>query len=517
MANRTQWAFGLVLAGLTVGAASLGIGMLSQDAGASMTNMVSTAGALGQLPEHGEAPQVNPVTGEPVRADHPLGMFRTATMFADTFRASHIIRGHVVDCEWPSANTLLTIRPFEYLKGDPLPDQLITVQTLNNADLRFTVGEETMVSVILRDDGAIGLAHGITSMTTGARGWNVQASVNLINDLLAINSEFEDEVSAAYAQAPADANFRVPTYVREAWTGAFVRAFEATDSWAAYQAGMELTQNPTFQNEQLAEGHLATIARALRASKPATYDRGYGYILLARHAAPLISIEEAISHIREERADVILDHIAVYLATCFPDTEVVPALAAIYGKPTRTFGANGFKDDERANAILVAGQFGSRKALPTLLPLLGYETTARPQRELLKTMAALSHESNYLPLVSYLNGGVATTPFEHVSERSLGERPRFQYDTLNSVYLHKLTFLAIAMIDSPESNELIDLAFEKSRVPELKHFLRPLREVNKGWRHYVNMMAGESDVSLQQLHDRYVELGVMLPIGHTEE
>ena len=512
MANRTQWAFGLLLAGLTVGAASIGIGAYPGGAGASNPSMMIVEGAIGGLPEHAPVEQVDPATGEPVKADHGVGMFRTATIFTDVFRATHIIRGHVVDCEWRKANNTITIRPTTYLKGDPLPEQLLTIETLSNSDLRFTIGEETLVGVIHTVDGRFGLANGIASMTTGARGWNVQASVDLATQLLTINSEFAEEVEAAYAQAPADAYFRVPEYVRGAWVNALVNAFSVTDSWAAYQAAQELTHNLTFVSHDLEPGHLTTIANAVRNSKPGTYDRGYGYIMLARHAAPLVSIETAIKHVRDEKADIVLDHIASYLAACFPSNEVVPALAEIYGKPKRLVGEEaGYTDDERANAIIVTTQFGSRDALTTLLPLLGYETSRRPQRELLKSLAALSHENNYLPLISYLNGGVATTPLETIERRSLGEVPRQQHDVLNSVHLHKLTLLAIAMIDSEESNAFIDAAFEQTWVLELKHFLRPLRSINKGWRDYVNMIPGESDVTIQQLYDRYLEMGVIIP------
>src|SRR5262245_12426977 len=85
--------------------------------------------ASAQTPAVPTSPKAyKPVVGTP--------SFRTANMFTDTFRSSHIARGVIVAVSYPDNDVKLTFRPTEYIHGTPLPESEIQLLAGTNADLR---------------------------------------------------------------------------------------------------------------------------------------------------------------------------------------------------------------------------------------------------------------------------------------------------------------------------------------------------------------------------------------------
>lgn len=408
-----------------------------------------------------------------------------ATLFADAFRATHIARGYVVSCDYPTNNVMLRFQPTEYIKGTPLPDATVDLVTGLNADLNFTVGQEAVCAWIVREsDGAMGLSHSVNSMTPAARGWNPQATVDFIRAILAINEEAGEDLQVRLTGQGSSDVFQAPMWVREAWVDALVDALGVPGSMAAYHAGMELDKNPAFSG-MLKPAHLERIAGYATRSLPATHDRGYHFILLRKYNHASVGVSECVRLLKEETANVLVDHISNYLATQHDEMEVATGLAPLI------LNLTGVSPAVRANAIMAAGSSGNRRILPTLRSLLGHEKDDKCRRELLNALRSLPDPANLDPLVNYLNGGDAAN------------KTGIQFDCRNSMNLHKRALLAIAAINSPESNECIRQAYERTRVPEFKRFLRPLLEDNKGWRSAIVMLEGEDDKSLD---DHFADL-----------
>lgn len=483
--------------------------MIGAIVGAALIGGAAVVGGVALLSDRGEAqasghqsPDVTApilLPGEsvaPEKALYDLGEFNTATLFTDTLRASHIARGYIVSTDFPQVNVKVRFQPLEYLHGEPLEQAVVELFTGLNSDLNYLVGREATCAWIVNEtNGEMGLAHGVFSLTPDYNGWNPSATVNFYRELLTINQEAGEDLQTALEQRPADQVIRAPMWVRQAWVDTLVSTLGVAGSMAAYHAGIELMSNPTFQG-MLSDSQLNTIAGYAGRSLDATHDRGYCYMLLKKYNRPFIDLETAINQIRTEKANILIDHIAEYLAAAGLSDDAVPMLAEIYTNKRTPTNPSGYSDDERANAIIAAGIMGNRKSLATLKPLLGHESTRRVKRELLNTFARLHHADNFKTLLNYLNGG------DMLSVSNV------QTDNKDSIQLHKRTLLAIAMIDSAESNALIEQAYARTRVPEFKRFLLPLLERNKGWRTSVQLLDLEDDLSLRQLHDHYVRLGV---------
>jgi len=412
-----------------------------------------------------------------------------ATVFADVFRATHIARGYVIACDYPTNNVVIKFQPTEYIKGSPLAMPVVDLITGGNADLTFAVGQEAVCSWVVREDGAMGLAHSVNSMTPAARGWNPQATVDLMKAVMAINEEAGTDLNVVFDGKPENNRFVAPMWVREAWVDVLVDALGVPSSMAAYHAGMELDKNPVFQG-MLKPQHLERIAGFALRSHPATHDRGYHFILMRKYNHNSVASADVVSLIRDERANVVIDHMGAYLATQRDEAEVADALAPILVNRT------GVAASVRANAMIAAAASGNRRVLPVLRTLLGHETDARCKKELLNTLRALPAPENLMPLVNYLNGGDAS--------RDSG----VNWDSRNSMHLHKRTLLAISAIDSPDSNAFLQQAYNRTRVIELKRFIRPLLEANKEWRAMVEVLDAEQDLSLFDLDKHYKAKGI---------
>lgn len=396
--------------------------------------------------------------------------FKVSSMFHDVFRSTHIAIGRVSAVTYPSSNVKITFEPTEYLMGSPIDTPSVDLITNFNGDLRHLVGTEVVCGMLHAANGKWGLTHGLESVTPVS--WDVSASVQMYRDLVSINAEYSEEIAIALDENPMDGRFNFPDGLMSAWTDLLVRNFGKTDTIVAHHAGRVLFKEPMFQG-RLTNEHVQAIANAVRRSGDQTFDRGYGFMLLTKYESTALTVAEVMDLMKREVAKINLDHLAVYLHHTRSAEEVVPALSAIILDRTQSNKA-------RRNAIIVAGQFGSREILPTMHQVLGRETNRELARQILNTYRYLSDAQNYGPLVSYLNGG-----------NNQGYAVRTQSDCRDSIELLKRTLVAIAMIDTDESNKLIEHAYYNANEEWLRDFINPLRLQNKAWRVRVDIMDEE--------------------------
>jgi hypothetical protein len=484
MAKFTTWMGALFAAGLVTG----GIWV--------------TAAGSAQAADPAPSPAVTPMVPNsvPLQIDTPeapaIKSFPTANMFSDTFRSTHIARGVLNSATFPAADVTLSFTPIEYIKGAPLAKATVELVTGFNGDLRQYAGRECVCAFIVRDDGTAGLTHGMSSFT--AADWGITATTGFYRDILAVNTgEYAEIIATAAEEHPANFKYNYPAEVKQQYADALVRTLAKTGTHAAWQAGNELAQNPTFADGVLNPSQLFQIAQAAVNSVPGARDRGYAYILLTRNHSNALGLGECMALVKDEIKNINLDHLATYMHQAFEEAEVTALLSEMMTNRLSPENQKGYNDHIRGNAIITAAQFGSRQVLPALHQLLGHETTRRCKVEVLNAFRYLHDPSNFKPLNNYLNGGDATTA------------KNVQTDYLDSVSLHKRTLVAIAAIDSKDSNQMIQDAYDSTRVVELKQFIRPLLEQNKAWRAMVNQLPSEGDVSFYELDKRYQEIGII--------
>lgn len=420
-------------------------------------------------PTHGE-------TGDDADPTAEFQHFRTASIFIDTFRATHIARGTIVDVVNVNGFPALVFKPMEMLKGVAPAQETMTLITGTNADLSSLKGQAAVAGIIETVDGEYGLAHGVQSLTPESL--NVEASVKLLKDVLDLNARYSVAIQTALNENPRSGKFRFPAKLVEGWTNILLdNLLRESRSQAAHHSGRELLVNPVFKGV-LTEEQLHRIGQEVgEFSASGTYDRGYIYLILAQYHSDAASIDTTLNLMRGETALNNVDHMAHYLRSAFDEKSVIEKLSKVYGNREESALA-------RRNAIAMAGSFGSTEALPTLRVLLGHETDRSAKRELLNAFRDLPHEGNFQPLLNYLNGGDAT------SEKGV------QTDCVDSRNLLKRTLLAMAVVDSKASNITIREAYLTASFPWLKDFIRPLLEENKQGRGLVKVLDNEDDVAI---------------------
>ena len=399
--------------------------------------------------------------------------FHTASMFIDTLRADFIATGRVVGIDKSNGFPEVVFMPMEYLMGEAIPESKINVYTGVNSDLDHLIGQEIVGAVVKNYDRNIyGFAHSVHSITPESL--SPQTSIDFYKEIIAINEQYEDEIAIVHETSIGLKYHEVlpyPAEVVSAWSDVLVKNLGYTGTQAAHHSGRELLHNPVFR-DVLTESQLSEVAQSLPSTHPGTYDRGYGFLVLAVNKHKGVSISSSMNMVREETAFVNLAHVARYLKQ-FPEGAVVDAFKAIYmDKAEETTTA-------RRNAILLAGKYGSNLALPSLRSLLGHETDKQIQHQLLAAFRELPDFGNFKALAYYLNGG------DENQESGL------QKDCVNNNTLHKRTLLAIAVIDDANTDLYIDLAWIRAKDAWLKKFLYYITSPNKQWRGIVEVLNHE--------------------------
>ncbi len=406
---------------------------------------------------------------------HAILNLATPSMFADTFRATFIARGYIVDVDHTTRFDQPIFRPIEYIMGTAIDAEEIPLVINSNADMSFLKGQEVVCAVIAATNGTYGPCFGFESLTPA----NLSPSTSkaFYEDILAANAPYTTEIMAALEENPTNCNFNFPWELKVEWAKILVKYMGYTGTHAAHHAYREMLHNPVFKDilwETEDENLLQLISDYVGISSPGTFDRGYGVLTLWKYQYPGVSIQKIMELVRNETAYLNIDHMAKYL-TLFDKQQVVDAAADIYtNKQTESIQA-------RRNAIFFAGAFGSTLACETLLPLVGREGDTKTKHVLLDALCELPHKDNFGTLAKYVNGGDK----DHLEG--------IQTDCLDSRLLLKRALLAIALIDSQASNVYIDGAYIRAKPLWLRQYLQYLTRPNKEWRKLVNLSLLEGD------------------------
>lgn len=466
----------LILSGIAAGAVAIAALAWQLGGTANADSANENRGLIPTVQAEASALTVTETGVEDPYKDEPN--FSTYSLFHDVLRGTHIAVGNVTAVTTTRPDNLITFEPSEYLMGDPLATTSIDLISGVNSDLSELVGQRVVLSFIETPDGEYGLTHGVHSLTPDhftvtANGvaheltFGVDTSIAMYKQLLLTKAEYGEVIDVALAANPEDGNFELPSSLVGEWAYTLVQYLGESNTRAADHAGRTLYNEPVFKNA-LTEDMLGTIKQHVVTSEPQSYDRGWMYMLLAREGSEL-RLHDVMQNVRDEVAKINLDHIAEYLHEVHDEEDVVTELANIYTSVANTV-------DERRNAVIVAGQFGSRQSLPYLHQLLGNVSGLDLQRELLNTLYFLRSEESFTPLVNYINGGTAVT--ESGKQR----------DVLENRELYKRAIRAIAVIDSEHSNLYLRQAYttvKEENATWVREFMWPLLPQNKHWRELV--------------------------------